>query len=300
MPYILQSHGCKGYLALENLRAEHPHWPAEVWEYAVSIILEDEPKVAGILAAELLDVPAFIDPTSGRNFGPDWILARGLMPLSYWAMRRKILDLGFEAVFQETLTRSLGRPIYLGHELSVLASYALFHRTILAASPHGEQMEYFIQRFTEFVLVTFDARNAWVFDHPDIPSIPFEADLLAEALANPGFFGHNVLAYVWTQRLRPLLDADSYRAALHSLTVQVRWLPDGEVKAQLAPLEEDVDAAELDARFRTFFLEGPRNIHQVTLADALWWVWRHHPEHRGLCLANLAVFTRGTRPPVEA
>lgn len=299
VPYILQSHGCKGYLALENLRAEHPHWPAEVWEHAVSVIRDDELKVEGLLAAELLELPAFFEPVAGRTFGPDWILARGLMPLSYWAMRRKVLDQGFETVFREVLARSLDRPIYLGHELSVLASYGLFHRSILEPGAPDEYLEFFIQRFTEFVHVTFDERNAWGFEHPEVSELPSEGELLGEALANPGFFGHNVLAHVWTQRLRPWLDADAYRAALHSLTVQVRWEPFDEVKAHLIPLEVPVDAATLDARFRTFFLEGPRNIHQVTLADALWWVWCHHPEHRGLVLANLDVFTRGTRPPVE-
>ncbi|MEB3223119.1 MAG: hypothetical protein VKS61_13670, partial [Candidatus Sericytochromatia bacterium] len=64
---------------------------------------------------------------------------------------------------------------------------------------------------------------------------------------------------------------------------------------RLEPEAGEVDEAALGERVRTFFLEGPRNVHQITLADALWWVWLHHPEHRGLCLANLTAFTRGTR-----
>jgi hypothetical protein len=135
-----------------------------------------------------------------------------------------------------------------------------------------------------------------VFEHPTIDEVPPERALLEEALRNPGFFGHHVLAYVWTQRLRAVMTADEYRTALHNLTVLVRWVSFEGDGVRVSPLAAPVYEPDLDEGVRTFFLAGPRNIHQVTLADALSWVWWHHPEHRGLVAANLAVFTKGTRP----
>lgn len=296
VPYILQSHGCKGYLALENLRVEHPRWADEVWAHGVSVLRDDEPKVEHLIAAELLDRPAFVDPTSGRDFGPDWVLERGLMPLSYWAMRKKMHAEGVEAVLRAYLTKALDHPIYLGHELSVLASYWLFYRSVLAVSDEPTWLEFFTQRFTEFAHVTFDQRNAWVFEHPKIDQVPTERDLLREALENPGFFGHNVLAYVWVRRLRDLMTPDEHRKALYNLTVLVRWVSFDGAGVRVEPLPCPDDERDFEDRVKTFFAEGPRNIHQVTLADALSWVWRHHPEYRGHCAANLATFTRATRP----
>ena len=95
VPYIQQSHTGKAYCALENLYAQRPQLPAAVWEYCISLIRDDEPKVEGLIAPELLTLKEIVDPTSGRNFGPDWILGRGLMPLSYWAMQQKVKEQSF-------------------------------------------------------------------------------------------------------------------------------------------------------------------------------------------------------------
>ena len=89
IPYISQSHVFKAYCALENLYAQKPHWPDAIWEHAVGILREDEPKLHGLLAPELLELQEIVDRTSGRDFGPDWILKKGLMPLSYWAIHKK-------------------------------------------------------------------------------------------------------------------------------------------------------------------------------------------------------------------
>ena len=297
VPFILQSHACKGYLALENLRAHYPQWASEMWQYCVSLMNEDEPKIENLVAPELLDLPFFIDHTSGREFGPDWILKHGLMPLSYWSMRKKIQELGFEQIFQSYLTKALDHPIYLGHELSILSSYWIFYKTVLESHPNKTRfMEFFIQRFTEFVHVTFEGRNNIVFEHPQIQSIPIESKLLEEALRNPGFFGHHVLAFIWTRRLRSVITNTQYQTAMRNLTMLVRWHPDGEKIGNLQPISENVSEKELEERFQIFFNKGPRNVHQITLADALLSVWRNHPEHRGLCLANLAAFTVATRP----
>jgi len=296
IPYILQSHLCKGYLALEKIHAQRPHLPDEIWQYCVSVIREGEPKVSGLMIEELLDVDAFIDPTSGRNFGPDWILSRGLMPLSYWAMRKKYHEIGFPALLQTYLEKALDHPIYLGHEISILAAYWLFYEDVLSTDNAPENTDFFIQRFTEFITTTFDGRNDDVFEHPEIDTPLAESEILKEALTNPGFFGHNVLAFVWSQRIKAIMSPEQYVSSLYNLTVMNRWQTDAKPPTLVTPCEEEWSDETLEKRLLPFFLEGPTNIHQITLADALLWAWEHFPEHRQLCAANILCFTRGARP----
>ena len=296
VPYIVQSHACKAYVALENLYGQKPHWPESVWKYCESILRDDEPKVAGLIVEELIDLDAIADPTSGRDFGPDWILEKGLMPLSYWAMRKKYHEVGFEALFQIYLDKALDHPIYLGHEISVLAGYRRFYQDVLSAQGSSEKIELFLQRFTEFVTTTYDGRNDTVFKHPAIDEIPAESAILEEALINPGFFGHNILAFVWSQRIKPIMNAQQHEAALYNLTVMTRWHPFGQVPNVVTPCEDEWTEEVLDEHLIEFFPKGPSNIHQITLADALLWVWNHFPEYRRLCAANVLCFTNGVRP----
>ncbi len=93
-----------------------------------------------------------------------------------------------------------------------------------------------------------------------------------------------------------MLTPEQLRSARYNLTVLVHWLPDGEEIIRLRSVDAQVSYQKLTDRFHAFFLKGPRNIHQITLADALWWVWQQYPAHRRLCLTNLDTFTLGTRP----
>lgn len=297
IPYILQTHVFKAYCALENLYAQKPHLPDTVWDHCVELIQNDEPKVDGIIAPKLLELEEIVDPTSGRDFGPDFILSRGLMPLSYWAMHKKVEELGFSGVFQWYLEQALERPIFLGHEISVLAGNWQFYTDVIADNPDPEQVALFHQRFTEFATTTFAHGNARVFDHPAIDEVPPDSEILNEALHNPGFFGHHVLAFVWAQRVRSVMTDEQCETTRYNLTVLNRWHQFGHPPTRLEPLSVDWDEGALDEHLTAFFLDGPTNIHQITLAEALLWVWNEYPACRRLVAANLACFTQGTRPP---
>ena len=296
IPYILQSHVFKAYCALEHIYANKPNLPESVWDYCTRLIRDDEPKVAGIIAPKLMEVEEIVDPTSGRDFGPDWILNRGLMPLSYWAMTKKIEEIGFPALFQNYLEQSLDHPRFLGHEISVLAGNWQFYKDVIAESSDTEERELFFQRFTEFVTTTFAQGNNTVFEHPDIDAVPPESEILEEALQNPGFFGHNVLAFVWGQRLKSIMTTKQYQNTLHNLTVLNRWQEFGKAPVLLDPISDDWDEQALDDHLIEFFLKGPTNIHQITLAEALLWTWENHPGFRKMIAANILCFTRGTQP----
>ena len=145
VPYIHQSHTCKAYYALERLYTLRPQLSNEVWKHCISIIKNDEPKVEGIIEPDLLKIHTFTDETSGRIFGPDWILGRGLMPMSYWAMNKKIEHVGFEEVVKEYAIKALDHPRYLGHEISVLTAHWYFYKNVVIFRPKDDQM-LFLQR----------------------------------------------------------------------------------------------------------------------------------------------------------
>ena len=89
---------------------------------------------------------------------------------------------------------------------------------------------------------------------------------------------------------------EQHRWALHNIVGIIGPSGADAATSDLEPAPGVWTEAELDARLATFFLEGPTNVHQITLADALLWVWNHHPEHRQLCAANVLCFTRGASP----
>ena len=295
VPYILQSHVFKAFCALERLFALKPHYPDAVWAHCVKLLREDEPKVAGLIAPELLGIDEMVDHASGRDFGPDWILERGLMPLSYWAMHKKVASVGVDAVFEHYLEKALSHPRFLGHEISVLAGNWQFYRTVISQSNEPTYLPLFVQRLTEYFTSTFSHNNDTVFEHPVIHEVPPEVDLLKEALQNPGFFGHNVIALVWTLRIKPMLTEEQFKTALKNLTILVRWHEFGRAPKALEPVSLEWSETDFEAHQIKFFLEGPVNVHQITLADVLLWVWQAYPEHRGLVAANLCGFTQGTR-----
>jgi len=297
IPYILQTHVFKAYCALESLYAHRPHLPDKVWDYCADLIQNDEPKVDGIIAPELLELEEIVRlGASGRDFGPDFILGRGLMPLSYWAMHKKVQELGFPGVFQLYLEQALERPIFLGHEISVLAGNWQFYTDVIAENGDPEQVTLFHQRFTEFVTTTFAQGNATVFDHPTIDEVPPDPEILKEALHSPSFFGHHVLAFVWAQRIRSIMTDEQYETTRYNLTVLNRWHQFGRVPTRLEPLSVDWDDKTLDEHLTAYFLDGPTNIHQITLAEALLWVWNEYPAYRRLVAANVVCFTQGTAP----
>ena len=296
IPYVAQSHVFKGYCALENIYAQRPRWPSSIWEHCTSLLIHDEPKVAGVIVPELLELKEISDPTAGRDFGPDWILSRGLMPLSYWAIQKKTEEIGFKALFQHYMSLALDHPRYLGHEISVLAAHWQFYDQVIAKTNNIEWMTLYSQRFTEFVVTTFHGSNDNTFDHPKIERVPSEAELLLETLKNPAFFGHNILAFVWSQRIRPLLDEAQYENAIYNVTVMTRWHSYGTPPANLPPIDGDWSEEELDDHFERYFLKGPVNTHQITLADALLWVWNNYPQYRRHVASNVECFSKGVAP----
>jgi hypothetical protein len=295
IPYVYQSHTCKAYCALENLYAHKSHFPNDIWDYCSSKIKNDEPKVRDVIAPELFDIDEIGDHTSGRNFGPDWILGHGLMPLSYWAIHQKVQQVGFENLIKEYIVKALEFPRFLGHEISILSAYWKFYNEVIIDSSDEQQKTLFLQRFTEYVVVTFSSGESDVIEGPISERSYSEEEVLLQSLTNPGFFGHHIIAVVWGRRLKPLLDEEQIQRLFHNLMI-INGGTMEDVPSLVKPIDKDWSEAEFDELLITFLRDGPKNLHQLTLSEALLWCWSNYSQYRNMIAANLICFTNGTRP----
>ena len=82
---------------------------------------------------------------------------------------------------------------------------------------------------------------------------------------------------------------------LYNLTVLVRWHEFGRAPAKLKPIKGGWSQVQLKSRLETFFLHGQTNVHQITLAEALIWVWWNYPDYRDLAASNIVCFSEMTR-----
>ena len=217
------------------------------------------------------------------------------MPLSYWAISQKVEQMGFENVLREYIIKALEHPRLLGHEISILSAYWKFYNEVLSESSDEHRRTLFVQRFTEFVVTTFSRGEGDVIDGPLPERIYTEEEVLFQSLKNPGFFGHHVLAFVWGKRLSPLLSEEQLHRLFHNLMI-INGGTREDVPALVEPIDTEWDEVEFDEHLIHFLREGPSNIHQLTLSEALMWCWSNYSHHRNRIAANLICFTKGTRP----
>ena len=92
------------------------------------------------------------------------------------------------------------------------------------------------------------------------------------------------------------MDEQQRESARYNLTVLNRWHAYDEEPKTVSPYNKVWSEEALDEHFRSFFLEGPTNIHQITLADALLSTWNNYPQLRSFCAANILCFTAGASP----
>ena len=87
---------------------------------------------------------------------------------------------------------------------------------------------------------------------------------------------------------------------LYNLTVLVRWHEYGNAPSHLHAHTISWSESVFDQHLIRFFLQGPVNIHQITLAEVLVDIWKQYPQYRDLVAANILCFTQNTRPNTDS
>jgi len=286
---IHQQHAIKGCLAILRLVERFPDWGPGAAEDLAGV-LRGEPRVPD-LGSQLPSSTDLGDVDACRR-----LVEKSLFPVAYLAVRRWAENTSLDAVLDAYRARACAEADYLGHNVSIYCSF-LGMRTHVAGDAARERL--LLDRFTEFVTATFHCpQNRIVFEADSPQAAPAtEETVLEAAFRRPGYFGHQILAFVWARRFARDLGADGYVRVLSHLEAMSRWrIPEKNVFT-IESADESLDEARFAEAVRRLAFHGPENIHRVTLADALVDVWdsAHDDRIRALSLSAARHFARSPR-----
>ena len=275
---IHHSHGVKAALSVAHLRLRFPDWTDDFWHTALQRAKWfDEPTVEYAVSVPVAAMP----PRRAQV-----LLARAVIPACYGAVRAWAGSSGTDAVIAHYLNAACADPEYLGHRLSVLLAF----QEAWPLYGGGPDAVLFLDRLTEFLIA---CRFPALPDERPTPSATW-SDALAAALQRPGFFGHHLICLSWVERSRDLLGPQRVANALAWVVEASRAThADAEDTLVIAPSESaPVTPAALELALGALLTRGVRNVHLLTLADAIACLWTDtSPAQRAFLLALAERFT---------
>lgn len=272
---IHHSHGIKAGLAVGHLHARYPNWTEAFWQEALAQARWfDEPVVDRPVAASAKS----ITPERARV-----LLARSVVPLAYAAIRSWAAERAADDIVHCYLDQAATDPGYLGHRLSILLALG----EAWPIYKDGAQRDLYLDRLTEFILACrFTAVND---DGPPSAAASWN-EACAAALDRPGFFGHNLICLAWIGRNRESLSGEQLRSSLGWVVGAAgTTYPDAEDNVTVSPAPGQLMAeSSLEAGLQDLLLRGVNNVHLLTLADAVAWLWDALGEEARPCLIGVA------------
>lgn len=266
---IHQPHALKAFLATESL--SQSIIPDEaIWEQASKLMSNSEVLVSGTFS-EFIEVPKLSDIRIQR------ILERGIYPIAYEALIQWHKNKGFDDIFNNYIKISASHNEYLSHNVTILLAFNTLYPRL-----NQFQKTPFLERVTEFITSTFGSKLADV--HLNQYQMVTFKELLDVSLEQSGFFGHNLITLAWLMRCRSALGKDLLMALNQNLYIQAT-----------SPLEDSDDVIDLETFSKSVGYESEEyfsqkihalvfgtcsNLHQITLADALEYLWKQFPDNR--------------------
>ena len=277
---IHHSHGVKAAASVADLKRRFPDWTDDVWHTALQRAKWfEEPTVESSVIAPALAM------TPRRA---QLLLARGVVPACYAAVRAWAESSGTEAVIAHYLDHACADPEYLGHRLSVLLAF----QEAWPLYRDGPDATLFFDRLTEFLIAChFPVAAA----ERTTPAATWH-DALSAALQHPGFFGHHLICLSWVARSRSLLGPQRMANALAWVVEASRSVyADEEDNVLITPAEPALlTQGALEHALHALLTRGVPNVHLLTLADAIAWLWADSAAEARACLFALAL--RFTEP----
>ncbi len=286
---IHHQHSIKCCLAIHRLLDRFPHWGLEVGGQLAEI-MDEEPRV-----------PALGDLLSyDMDFGGDAtaVVEKGLFPAAYVAMRHRVDQSSLDEVLAEYLDIAVNNPEYLGHNVSIMCAF-IGMRPLIEGS--DERRGLFLDRLAELATAAFhNTQNRIVFEPrpAGLAEELSELEVLRSGFRQPGYFGHQLLTFVWSRRYRDQLGSAGYRGALRSIWETSHWEIPEKNKFSIEPTTRPLDDRAFENAVKGLALTGPRNIHRVTLAEALVDLWDQEQDEtiRAQVYAAALRFTKSARP----
>ena len=286
---IHQPHGLKAFLAAQNLAHLFETFQMDkqrnIWQQTYRLITQSEIEVEGYFAQRVM-APEF------SAFRINKVLALGIYPAAYQAIYQWHQSKGFDDIFSHYANLAAKHDEYLSHNITILSAFKHLYPQLDAT-----QIAPFLDRLTEFITATYNLKTvaskktASKKEPSKITSglddkstsMPYNVKkLLDVCLKQPSFFGHNLITLAWIMRTKVDLSevqqlelcSNLYQQATNPLDD-----PDDGLDERLFALSQPSDSAVVFTQsLRAMVFDSCNNLHQVTLADALYYLYQQFPQ----------------------
>ncbi len=271
--FFAEAHSIKGWLASGRLCERFPLLQPEVARLEQWNQLLTAPAVDGLLSSHVhYDLASLTD---GRLRA---MLRGAVFPMAYGAAVELVRRHGLQDLIARDSETALRRLGGLGHSFTI-------HRGFLELVSHvvtQEQRDLVAERYAEFVASQLVQNDAVAVDESPLDGPPMDDERVFDGVFElPGYLGHTAIVLGYLCRYRAEFDPPTWRYAMGRLKhMTVASTHDGSdvrgVTAPSDPSEESFSHALLALVER-----GPREVHTLTLADAMCSVWDALPHRRG-------------------
>lgn len=267
---IHQQHSLKCYLAIRSLKNQFD-WSNSDWEKIELLVSVEEP----CFDVNILKNDELIIGNNPRR--RHWILSHAIYPHAYFTMQQWFKSSEPSDIFSFYLAQCLDDKQYLSHNISILFAF----ESVWALLSSAEQKLRFIERFCEFVTSTFYGNNHLSYELQEsyirLPEAN-EIIVLKNCLSSPGFWGHNIITFASILKTKQTLPTGTFNTLLLNLQEQCFWQFEDESDRPviLSCSIEDVTRDSLELSCRKLLLDARSNLHQITLAESI--VFLFHQE----------------------
>ncbi|WP_028115118.1 hypothetical protein [Ferrimonas senticii] len=268
---IHQPHALKAYLAMKYLSVRFENFGVQEWKQCQNLIAISEVKVPMIMS-ENIESKVLSDDRI------QYVMQNGVLPIGYIAMKQWHQRAGIDHIFNHYLNLAAERNEYLSHNVSILLALREVYSEL-----EDDQIPFFLDRFAEYLSSTF--RKITKGETTSIINSTVEVDkVLDSCIEQPGFFGHNLITLCWLLRSRTKIGKDIFYRILVHVYEQSKWdFDDPEDKIDHLFLQGCNSVStenEFENIISSLINDQNKNIHQITLADSLVYLWSLYPDKR--------------------
>lgn len=263
---IQQPHAIKSYLAAKNLYCFYQN--DTIWNQVDQLIAKSE-IYNQYTFSQIIQAPKF---SKNRI---EAILNKGIYPAAYSALLQWYQMFGFESIFKNYVEKAAVYNEYLSHQITILLAFDSVFKQL------DEQQVYpFIDRLTEFLTSTFGCyarQKSLKYKTQQISN----KTLLQECLSQPNFFGHNLIALAWLIRYEETLSIELLNHLKYNLHLQATTPledPEDGINQKIFSTCSEGDLDQFIKNLNQLIFSVCKNLHQVTLADALLYLQQRFPE----------------------
>jgi hypothetical protein len=277
LPVIHQHHWLKAALSIRRIETSLPNCsPADLTRWLERSDWDTQPRVRTTLYHDVCDPELRSESRWKRQ------IARGLVSSALPSVRSFVAQRGFAALLLEFQSELLLSPGYLGHGLSVFLGF----RESLPLVVGPEDKDLLLERFVEFAATSLFEKLKVPVATPTLRAS--FAECYETCLQRPGFFGHHIIALSWAHRNQDWFPDDQILSCYGALIdIAEAEYPDPEDNVYIP--ETKSSGLDFYSELKALLDSGPRDVHALTLADALLYLFHLTHDERLTVLCREAL-----------